>query len=303
MAASLIAPSVEVRFMIRNALWPLAGLFLLAALPAAASEDCKPHSLFTPMPGYHIYECDSSDFDAKDIPVGVNEDGEVVLKTIEGVYEMVAYEIDEGASAASPLKILRNHIAAATAKGGSVVWEHGGSNWMMAGEWSNMQQRIATLKLSQGGRDYWVHLGSVNDGDYYAIASISAEAMEQVVSVNELLAQFDKDGFLELEVHFDTARATIRPESSAVLDQAAAMLREASSASVEVAGHTDNVGDAAANQSLSEQRAASVRQALVERGIDAARLSAKGYGASQPVADNRSEEGRAKNRRVELVKR
>src|SRR5690606_39221792 len=122
-------------------------------------------------------------------------------------------------------------------------------------------------------------------------------------SVNELLAQFDKDGFLELEVHFDTAKATIRPESSAVLDQAAAMLREASSANVEVAGHTDNVGDAAANQRLPEQRAASVRQALVERGIDAARLSAKGYGASQPVADNRSEDGRAKNRRVELVKR
>jgi outer membrane protein OmpA-like peptidoglycan-associated protein len=268
----------------------LLGMGVAIPLVGFASENCKPHSLFTPMPGYHVYSCEHSDFDAKEIPVGLDEEGSVKLQTIEGIYELVVYAIDEGKTPDSPLKILRNHLAAATAKGGSVVWEHSGSNWLMAGEWSDIQQRTATLKMAQGGREYWVHLGSVNDGDYYAIASVAAEAMAQVVSVNELLAQFDKDGFLELEVHFDTARATIRPESAGVLDQAAA-------------GHTDNVGDAAANQALSEQRAASVRQALVERGIDGARLTAKGYGASAPVADNRSEDGRAKNRRVELVKR
>jgi outer membrane protein OmpA-like peptidoglycan-associated protein len=70
-----------------------------------------------------------------------------------------------------------------------------------------------------------------------------------------------------------------------------------------VEGHTDNVGDAASNKKLSEARAKSVTAAIVASGVDAARLSAAGFGQEKPVADNRTEEGRAKNRRVELVKK
>src|SRR5690606_21961692 len=139
-------------------------------------------------------------------------------------------------------------------------------------------------------------------GDYYAIASMSSQAMAQEVSANELLQQFAQQGFLTLDVRFDTAKATIRAESAPVLDQAAAMLRQAPSVRVEVGGHTDNVGSAASNLALSQQRADSVRAALVQRGIDAARLTAKGYGHTAPVADNRSEDGRAANRRVEIRK-
>ena len=281
----------------------LAVLGLLASQAAFASDDCTPHSLFTPMPGYHVHRCESSDFDAKQIPVGLDEEGSVELQTIEGIYEFVVYAIDEGKTPDSPLKILRNHLTAAAGKGAIVVWEPKNSDYTMAGEWSDIQQQIATVKMTRDGREYWVHLGSVNDGDYYAIASVAAEAMEQVVSINELVTQLEKDGFLTLAVNFDTAKATIRPDSAAVLDQAAALLREASSIKVEIAGHTDNVGDADANLSLSQQRAESVRNALVERGIDGGRLVAKGYGATAPVADNRSEAGRAQNRRVELVKR
>lgn len=283
------------RLLVVSGLW--------VPLAAFASESCKPHSLFTPMPGYHVYSCESSDFSAKQIPVRWSEGEGATLETVEGRYELVVYQIDEDVSPSSPLKILRNHLAAAQAKGASVVMEKSDDAYRMMAEWSDIQQSVATVKLRQGEREYWVHLGSVNDGDYYAIASVAAEAMVQVVSVNELLTQFDKDGFLELEVHFDTGKATIKAESAGMLDQAAAMLRKAASARVEVAGHTDNAGDAAANQSLSEQRAASVQQALIDRGIDAERLVSKGYGSTTPVADNRSEEGRAKNRRVELVKR
>jgi outer membrane protein OmpA-like peptidoglycan-associated protein len=69
-----------------------------------------------------------------------------------------------------------------------------------------------------------------------------------------------------------------------------------------VAGHTDNVGTPDANMKLSQERAQAVMAALAQRGVGADRLTAKGYGQTAPVADNRSEEGRAKNRRVELVK-
>ena len=287
--------------MTRFATCLLAALALAAALPATASENCKPHSLFTPMPGYHVYDCAYSDFDAKEIPVAMIDDFEAKKETVEGIYEFVVYNIDEGAPVSSPLKILRNHLNAAKAKGATVLMEPGARSHAVS-EWSDIQQQIATLRMRQGGREYLVHLGSVNDGDFYAIASVSREAMAQDVSVNELREQFDKQGFLALEVHFDTGKATIRPESAALLDQAAAMLAQASSAKVEVGGHTDNVGAADANLALSQKRAESVRAALVARGIAANRLAAKGYGDTAPVADNRSEDGRAKNRRVELVK-
>jgi len=288
--------------MIRVASCLAACIAFFAPLPAAASDDCKPHPLFTPMAGYHVYSCEYSEFDAKDIPVKVDEDRDVELETVEGEYQLVVYMIDEGGTPASPLKILRNHTNAARAKGATVVMEAGNHSFM-AGEWADIQEQIATLRMSQGGKDYLVHLGSVNEGDFYAIASVSRQEMVQEVSVNELVEEFDRNGFLTLEVHFDTAKATIKPESAATLDQAAQMLKQMAAVKAEVGGHTDNVGNADANMALSQQRAESVRAALVERGVGADRLVAKGYGAGSPVADNRSEEGRARNRRVELVKR
>ena len=101
---------------------------------------------------------------------------------------------------------------------------------------------------------------------------------------------------------FDFNKATIKPESEVVLARAAAVLKQATGFAVEVQGHTDNVGGDDYNQKLSEARAASVKQWLGSHGADAARLSSKGYGKTQPVADNGSDFGRAKNRRVELVK-
>lgn len=282
-----------------RALLLLAGM---AVAPAAlAGDECKPHSLFTPMQGYHVYDCAWSDFDAKDIPVRMTSDVEAEKKTVEGVYEYVEYAVDEGVNPSSPLKILRNHLAAAKAMGATVLMESG-PGWHMVGEWGSIQQQIATVRLERNGREYWVHLGSVNDGDYYAIASMSPEPMVQEVEGNALLEQFASQGFVALDVHFDTGKATLRPESAAGLDRAAAMLQLAPSVRAEVGGHTDNVGKAETNLLLSQQRAESVRAALVQRGVSADRLTAKGYGDTVPVADNRSEAGRAANRRVEVRK-
>lgn len=80
------------------------------------------------------------------------------------------------------------------------------------------------------------------------------------------------------------------------------MPKAAPALSVIVGGHTDNVGAPEANQKLSEERARAVVAALVQRGIAASRLEARGFGQTAPIADNRTEDGRAKNRRVELVK-
>lgn len=101
-------------------------------------------------------------------------------------------------------------------------------------------------------------------------------------------------------VTFPTGSATLTPGSSAILDEAAATLAKRGDVKVEVAGHTDNRGAAALNRSLSQRRAESVMAYLVSRGVNTANLTARGYGPDSPVADNKTESGRAANRRVEL---
>lgn len=104
-------------------------------------------------------------------------------------------------------------------------------------------------------------------------------------------------------IYFDTGSDRIRPESAPTLREIAAMLEGTPDLKLTIEGHTDNVGAAAANQALSEKRAAAVKAALVGSfGVDGARLATKGLGATKPVASNDTPEGRQQNRRVELVK-
>lgn len=101
-------------------------------------------------------------------------------------------------------------------------------------------------------------------------------------------------------VNFDFDKATLRKEDRDIIDQNAADLKEWGDIKVEISGHTDSVGSDRYNQKLSLRRAESVRTYLISKGIPAERLSIKGYGESQPIADNATEEGRFQNRRVEL---
>ncbi|MBW8459231.1 MAG: OmpA family protein [Thiobacillus sp.] len=102
-------------------------------------------------------------------------------------------------------------------------------------------------------------------------------------------------------VNFDFDKATLRQEDMGNLDNDVATLKAWGDVDIEVAGHTDSMGSDAYNMKLSRQRAEAVRNFLISRGVAADRLTAKGYGESQPVADNATEDGRFKNRRVELV--
>ncbi len=107
---------------------------------------------------------------------------------------------------------------------------------------------------------------------------------------------------MPLQVQFDTAKATIKPVSYPELDAFVGFLKAVPSAHGELQGHTDNVGKAAYNLKLSQQRADSVKAYVVGKGIDASRITTKGYGLTQPVADNKTAEGRAQNRRVLFVR-
>jgi len=103
---------------------------------------------------------------------------------------------------------------------------------------------------------------------------------------------------------FDTGKATIKSESEGILKEVAQALSDDEELNIEIQGHTDNVGSKPANLKLSQDRAAAVKTYLVgKHGIAAARLTTQGFGDTKPVADNATEEGRAQNRRVELVRK
>ncbi len=107
---------------------------------------------------------------------------------------------------------------------------------------------------------------------------------------------------IELQgVYFDTDKATLKPESIAILDAAVQTMGEHGTLVVEVAGHTDSTASESYNQALSERRAKVVYDYLVGKGISADRMTWRGYGELSPIATNDTEEGRAKNRRTELV--
>lgn len=102
------------------------------------------------------------------------------------------------------------------------------------------------------------------------------------------------------DVNFDFDKATLTPTAKGILDNVAGALQSRPDIKVEIDGHTDGKGSVPYNQKLSERRAASVVQYLVGKGVDSSRMTSKGFGKSMPVADNKTDEGRALNRRVEL---
>lgn len=104
------------------------------------------------------------------------------------------------------------------------------------------------------------------------------------------------------KIQFETNKAVIKPESFGLVDEITAAVRDtAQIKKLSIEGHTDDVGGDKYNQKLSEQRAAAVRTYLVEKGIDAGRLVSKGWGETKPIGDNKTEEGREQNRRVEFI--
>jgi OmpA-OmpF porin, OOP family len=283
----------------------------LLATHAMAQDDtegCKDHPLFNRMPGYRINMCEIKTFDARDFPAvpGVTPENKALKSvTIEGKQTYLQYERPEESGRASGLQIQRNFTSAVRAAGGQVIGEFGGETdgKGLDDETWGVGDRAAVYKLNKGGRETWVRLHPYNGGAGYALYIAEREAMTQSIATKELLDAINKVGYISLQINFDTGKATIKPDSFPQLDQVAVALKEQSALSLEIGGHTDNVGTAEANLALSGARAKSVMKYLIDQGTPAARLTASGYGQAKPVADNRSEEGRAKNRRVELVKK
>jgi OmpA-OmpF porin, OOP family len=293
----------------------LLALGLLLASPAASAEDmegCKDHALFTRMPNMVLTECKASQFDSKSFPVGKllkQEEGSKTKEAaIEGAFTYLKYEMDtdkEGLTKPSGTQIMRNFEAAVLKAGGSIEGKYPGSC-----NASNTDSLAAGGCISYGVSMLFKKTGQtraltnvIEEGRGYEIWIVEAKAMEQDIAANELLEQINKAGFATVYINFESGKSTIKKESEKQVDLIADALKQAKELKLEVAGHTDSQGEGKANLKLSQERARAVVAALTARGVAAARLTAAGYGQDKPVADNRTEEGRARNRRVELVKK
>ncbi len=158
-----------------------------------------------------------------------------------------------------------------------------------------------SLQLPAGDQ-YTIKVKSLSDTTKYGTINIPALEPGQFytepfkVNIKFKLART----YILDNVHFDFGKATLRPDSFAELQELVSFLENKEDINIEIAGHTDNVGKHADNLNLSRQRAETIRNYLIKKGIRAARVMAKGYGATQPVSDNTTEEGRQLNRRTEV---
>jgi len=261
---------------------------------AGAESDFKDTPFFSGMPNYKI--SDAADQEFADFRFFNGKD----CITVEGKKHHRAYTLKEDAKESSELQISRNYVNAVKNMGGTILFDGLCSGADCA---ENCGYHMVVGKVIKGSSELWVEVVPFNGGGDYYLTVVAKEAMKQDVTASDMLNALNRDGHVALYINFDTGKSTIKPESKVTIEQIVQMLRANPEIKISVEGHTDNVGNPKSNKILSDNRAKSVVTAIIAQGIDAKRLSSVGHGQDKPIADNKTEEGRAKNRRVELVKK
>ncbi|WP_240643153.1 OmpA family protein [Sinomicrobium pectinilyticum] len=162
--------------------------------------------------------------------------------------------------------------------------------------------KVYVIRRSDGGDIYIQLAGDTASGN---LNILQKEAFKQTISIlksDKIRKELEEKGKAVLYINFDLDKATLKPDGKEAIAEIAKALKANEDLKVGIHGYTDNSGRNTHNQKLSEDRAQSVLTELVALGIDKTRLSAKGFGSENPVADNGTEEGKARNRRVELIK-
>ena len=265
---------------------------VFAADPQADRAGYKDYPGITRLPGFILRELDDfaeTAFDAHKF--WVTKDGKDVQESVEGHMFWYRYRLKTGLPQASALQIMRNYQNAARSAGGQVLIDKNG---------------FTTIRLNKDGKELWLEIHATV-GYEYDLTIIEKEAMKQEVQVTldaaAMASSITDTGSVAIYgINFDTAKADLKPESEPAIDEIVKLLTSHPALKVYIVGHTDMVGDTASNVKLSQARAQSVVGELVSKhGIAAGRLIAFGAGPYAPVASNKTDEGRAKNRRVELV--
>jgi len=267
-------------------------LILSGFAPLVAQEDAegsKDPALFTRMPGYHIYRYDDVQFDKYEFRISANK-----TRDVEGHHLFILYDLNNNVQVPSPLQTVRNYTNAIKKVGGELLYEF---------EDGGIQNVI--LKLVKNGQEVWAHVIASANGQY-SLHIIEKQLMNQdvIADANSMAKSIKESGKVAVYgIYFDTGKSILKPESQQTLQEIGNLLKADPALKLYVVGHTDNTGLFDANMKLSMDRAATVVNSLISQfSVNAARLKACGDGPTAPVASNDTEEGKALNRRVELVK-
>jgi OOP family OmpA-OmpF porin len=304
----------------RHKLILIATPLMLYATLVTAQQSVKDHPLVSRFPGSTVLEYKTAEFDEFLLPLGKIIDATKFTKSekIEGKVTKFKYGIPENAST---LIIAKSYQDALQKNGFQVLFQCSGDEcadksapgnsrntdsgtWCYVSYLCDQPMRYLAAKLSRASGDAYVTL-VVNKGSTQ-LTIVEVKPMEGgLVKVNAaaLSNEIAQEGHAAVYgIYFDTGKAVLKPESDTTLAEISKLLTSNPGLKLHVVGHTDNTGTLASNMTLSKQRAEAVVVALVSHyHIVDSRLGASGVGPLAPVATNKSEDGRAKNRRVELV--
>jgi OOP family OmpA-OmpF porin len=254
-------------------------LFILTPLLFSQDlEGSKDHPMFNRISGFYITDYSEEDFGTHEFYYADDK-----YITVEGKKTYIYYECD---CEDAPLKIIRNFSNAAKKIGGTSF---------------EYTDHTATISIKQGSKETWVEVWATPET--YSLTIVEKGEVEQEITANAILKELNETGKAILYINFDSGKSTIKKESMPIVEQIIEMMKQAADIKISVEGHTDSDGSNESNLKLSEDRAKAVVDAIVKGGIDAARLSSAGFGEEKPIADNSTAEGKAKNRRVELIKK
>lgn len=263
-------------------------LMLTLSVTAAAGDKagCADHPLFpTRMPDYALTGCEQKDFEGWDFYAQKGP-----KHREEGKFSYLLYSVADRKKEQSGTAVVANYANAITKVGGEIT--------------AKEPQRYVVGKVTVDGRELWVQAEKGNGVIWLRI--VEKKAMEQhiVADAASFASGLKATGHAAVYgLYFDTGKSELKPESAPALQEVAKLLGADAALKLYVVGHTDAVGAVDANMKLAQARAEAVVTALTStHGIAAARLKGFGVGPLCPVASNDAEEGRAKNRRVELVK-
>jgi outer membrane protein OmpA-like peptidoglycan-associated protein len=279
----------------------------LSAGTARAQEDVegsKDHPAVKRYPGSTIFGgYEEKEFEAADFPVSAG-----TCQHAEGKYQTALYLYPARSSCTQVLRNYQNALQAAKATlyTGTALPEACNS-WDVNG--SSVARWLTAVGTGPRGGATWIFIGCVEgalDGPAGPILVVDVAPMAQKVEIDAdyLAGEIDKTGRVAVYgITFATGKSDITGDSAKVLAEIASLLERKPDWRLRVEGHTDNVGSARSNQELSTRRAQAVKAWLgTKHGVKPERLESQGLGDARPVADNGTEQGRAKNRRVELVK-
>lgn len=274
------------------------GLLMVSVGSANAASSPSDHPMLSRMPGFQVFEKTGPRFDVikvEDFSIKGQIGKTNAAFQAEGLVTFIKY-IDEK-QATAPAATYRNYLNAVKSLGGVQLNSGFGptSSDIRGG------YHIFQVQTKSATAPTYVLL-YINSEQWYSLTFIEPEPMVQQVTTGKLAQEMADHGFATIRLNFATGSADLPSDAGQTIQSIVQWLKATPSLKLSVEGHTDNVGQAADNKRLSQARAESVSKALQAQGIAATRLSAKGWGQEQPIADNRAEVGRAQNRRVELVK-